>query len=76
MFIATMSTTEVWTWLIVLACIGGACKAISDRRLLLKNPEAWRAKKAAEEDAKERKRNAAGKAVGGAFKIASMFLKK
>jgi len=48
----------------------------NEHELLTNNPEAYVAKKAAEEDAKDRKMRRAGSALQGGIGIARFFLKR
>jgi hypothetical protein len=70
------STNLFWGICIGGIVLAGLCKSLYSHHMLKTNPEAWRAMKAAEEDAKERKRNAVGKTLLGGAQIARMFWRR
>jgi hypothetical protein len=71
-----METGQFIGLCVFIMVTAGILRTLYEHHLLNKNPEAWRAMKAAQEDAKERKRKAMGSAAMGGISIARMFLKK
>jgi hypothetical protein len=73
---AQLSDGATWALFIVGVIVLGGGNAIYQFYLLTRHPEAWRAMKAAEQEAKDRKRKALGGAAMTGINIARLFLKK